>query len=176
MDLYLSSYSKDGKLGPLESVVIWVLLAEASVTEGLVPVAGRQIHMRSLVAPAVGAVAALPTRTFQREGRRRHGDRKLLTHTQKGAGRCSIRVPKNRIRTRKRVGGHQLGHLLVHRAPTPLQPRLAAPDQDQDGEMQRPLWVGRRPSLLTLGTRLRLRQPILIGPVQDHQHRGVGVT
>lgn len=161
----------------LRVVVIWALLAEASVTEGLVPVAGHQIHMRSLVAPAVGAVpvAALPTRTFQ-EGRRRHGDRKLLTHTRKGAGRRSIRVPRPRIRTRKRVGGHQLGHQLVHRIPTPLQPRLAAPDQDQDGEVQRPLGVGQRPNLLTLGTKLRPRRPIMVGPVQDHQHLGVGAT
>lgn len=157
----------------LRVVVIWVLLAEASVTEGLV-VAGHLIHMRSLVAP-VGAVAALPTRTLQGEGRHQHGDpRKLLTHTRRGAGHHSIRVPKPRTRTRKRVGGHQLGHLLVHRTPTLLQPRLVAPDQD--GEAQRPLGVGRRQNLLALGPRVRPRRPIMVGPVQDHRHREVGAT
>jgi len=133
-------------------------------------VAGHLIHMRSLVAPVGGA---LLTRTLQGEGRHQHGDpRKLLTHTRRGAGHRLIRVPKPRIRTRRRVGGHRLGHLLVHRTPTLLRPRLAAPDQD--GEAQRPLGVGQRQSLLTLGPRVRPRRPIMVGPVQDHRHREVG--
>lgn len=157
------------------AVIVWVLLVEALVTEGLVLVAGHLIHTRHPVALA-GAVAAPPTRTSQGGGRLQPGvPRKLPTHTRRGAEHRSIRVLKPQIRTRKRVEEHQPGaHLLEHRIPMLQQrPRAAARARDQDGGVQRPVGVGRRQNL-PLGTRVRLRQLITGGPVQDHQHQEAG--
>jgi len=158
------------------AVTAWVLPVEASVTEGLEVVAVHLTHMPRLVVPA-GAVAVLPTRMLRGEGRPQPGaPQKRPTHTRKGVEHLSVRAPKPRIRTRKRVGEHQLGALLGHRIH--MRPRVGVVAPDRDGGAQHPLGVVRHRSL-PLGTRVRLCRLIMelitAGPVQD-QHREVGAS
>lgn len=158
-------------------VATWVPLVGASVTEALAAAVGHRIHTRRLEAPA-GVVVALLIPMLVGVERRLHGaPRKLLIRTRKGAGHHSHRVLKPRIRMHRKVGEHQVGaHLLGHRIPTlrlRLRARPVAPDQD--GEGQHPLGAGLRQNH-PLGMRVRLRRPIMAGPVQDHRLRGVGAS
>ena len=81
---------------------MWALLTEASVMEGLVPVGRTPILQSGGTSSWGGGRTPNP---YTSGGWKTHGDQKCLTH---GKGQDAVQC------TRKRVGGGQLGHLLVH--------------------------------------------------------------